>query len=236
MSETVAPVNPVAASPVQPQAPVTDTATTVAPTLATDQGQAPAPVISSETSALTAGIEKPAAEGEAKPEGEAKAEDAAPEPIKYEDFKLPEGTTAEDPLLASFIETASVKGLSQETAQAVIDALGPKVSEALQAPYREWEAQQTAWLKEINDDATIGGANLAPTQQRIGRLLADPNFVDAGFAAAMNATGAGNHPAVIRTFAKLAARLTEGEPVRQGAPAQPPKSMAEKLYPNLPVR
>lgn len=234
MSETVAPGTPVAASPAQPQAPVAETPPATNPTLATEQGQATAPVISSETSALTAGIEKPAEEGAT--ETEAKAEDAAPEPIKYEDFKLPEGTTAEDPLLASFIETASVKGLSQETAQAVIDALGPKVSEALQAPYREWEAQQTAWLKEINDDPSIGGANLAPTQQRIGRLLADPNFVDAGFAAAMNATGAGNHPAVIRTFAKLAARLTEGEPVRPGAPAQPPKSVAEKLYPNLPLR
>lgn len=236
MSETVAPASPVAAAPVQTQAPEAVTPPTTSPTLAPVQDTAAEPLLSSETSALTAGLEAPAAEGEAKPEGEAKAEDAAPEPIKYEDFKLPEGLTADDPLVSAFVETASVKGLSQETAQAVIEALAPKVTEALQAPYKEWNARQTAWLKEINDDPVIGGANLAPVQQRIGRLLNDPNFVDPGFAQAMNETGGGNHPAVIRTFAKLAARLTEGEPVRQGAPAQQPKGLAEKLYPNLPVR
>ncbi len=235
MSETVAPVDPVAAAPAQTQAPDAATQPTTTPTLAPAQDAAVDPKLTGEASALTAGTE-PAADGEAKPEAEAKAEDAAPEPVKYEDFQIPEGLTADDPLVSAFVETVSVKGLSQETAQAVLAELAPKVTEALQAPYREWQAQQTAWLKEINDDPTIGGANLGPVQQRIGRLLADPNFVDAGFAQAMNATGAGNHPAVIRTFAKLAARLTEGEPVRPGAPAQQPKGLAEKLYPNLPVR
>lgn len=238
MSETVAATaSPAPAAPAQPQAPVPATATPVAPTLATEQGTAAAPtepVISSETSALTAGIEAAPPEGETKPEAE--GEPAAPEPVKYEDFKYPEGVTADDPLVAAFVETVSVKGLSQETAQVVLEALAPKVSEAMQAPYREWTAQQTAWLDEINKDPVIGGNNLAPTQQRIGKLLADPNFVDPAFAQAMNTTGAGNHPAVVRTFAKLAARLTEGEPVRQGAPAQQPKGLAEKLYPNLPVR
>jgi hypothetical protein len=235
MSETVAPGIPVAAT-AQPQAPVTTTAPTT-PTLATEQGTAPteAPALVEGQSALTAGVQ-PAPEGETAPEAAPEAEAQAPEPIVYEDFKLPEGMAKDDPLLTKFADTASKSGLSQEAAQAVIDSLAPQITEAMQAPYKEWEIRQTAWLTEINKDPDIGGSKLPQVQARIGKLLNDRNFVTEDFAQAMIETGAGNHPAVVRTFARLAARLTEAEPVRAGAPAAQPKSLAERLYPNLPPR
>jgi hypothetical protein len=207
------------------------------PTLANEQGAVTEPLAVVEgQSALTDGLLAPEAQVEAKVEAEVEGETPppeAPEPIKYEDFTLPDGMAKDDPLLAKFTETASLKGVSQEAAQALINDIAPQITEAMQAPYKEWQKRQTEWLDAIQKDPEIGGEKLKPVQARIGRLLADTNFVDAGFAQAMIETGAGNHPAIVKTFAKLAARLTEGEPARTGGPATQPKSLAERMYPNL---
>ena len=57
----------------------------------------------------------------------------------------------------------------------------------------------------------------------------------------MNVTGAGNHPAFVRAFWKLAQQVTEGghvagrgpSPEGQKAPGEMPRTAASTLYPNL---
>jgi len=236
MSETASAAAPSAVdAPVQSPAPETLQAPTQ--TSGQEQQTQEGLKVSEGASALTDGVgAEPAQETapEEKPAEEAPA--GEPEPLKYEDFKLPEGLAKDDKLLTAFIENAAKHHVSQDAAQAVIDAIAPQVSEALSAPYKEWEARQTAWLDEINKDPEIGGAKLKPVQAQIGKLLVDTALIDPGFQQAMIETGAGNHPAVVRTFAKLAAAYTEGRPSPVGRPAEQPRTLAQKLYPNLPPR
>lgn len=169
---------------------------------------------------------------------EAPAEPKAPEaetpaePITY-DFKLPEGVANDDPLVVAFTEAVAEAKLPADAAQAVMAALAPKVAEALQAPYRLWSETQTKWQDEVRNDPEIGGTKLQPTLASIAKMLDDPRFCDPGLRDALTATGAGNHPLMLRSFAKIAAALTEGGMVAGTKPAAEVKSTAAILYPNM---
>lgn len=197
-----------------------------------------APALPTDHTALTGAPEPDAAaEGEGeKPEGDKPKEPEGPTPVEYKDLKLPEGVVPDAPLVAAFVETVAAQGVPQAAAEAAIAALAPKVQEALQAPYKEWERQQTAWLEEINNDPVIGGEKLKPAQAKIAKLLTNQAFVSPGFLQAMLATGAGNHPEVVRTFAKLAEALTEPGMLPTARPPRTMRSVAERHYPNLAER
>lgn len=222
MSETT---SAPAAAPIQSSAPGT------APT----QGSGPAPEQSQTTTApaepgnllADAKLETAEAPAETKPEGDKPAE-----PIKYE-FKLPEGVASDDPLVAAYTEAVAEANLPADAAQAVIERLAPKVAEALQAPYRLWSETQTKWQDEVRNDPEIGGTKLQPTLANIAKLLDDPRFAAPGLRDALTATGAGNHPAIVRTFAKLASAFTEGGMVAAAKPVADSKSTAAVLYPSM---
>jgi hypothetical protein len=112
------------------------------------------------------------------------------------------------------------------------------------APAEFYETKQNEWKSAINSDPEIGGSKWNGTRASIGRLfdsLGDSKMTDA-FREAMDYTGAGNHPAVVKFLARVAARLTEGGPVRGGGPSQEGMirpgegrpSAARAIYPNLP--
>jgi hypothetical protein len=112
------------------------------------------------------------------------------------------------------------------------------------APAEHYEQVQEGWKNEIQADPDIGGSKWSTTRASIGRLfdsLGNPKVAD-GFRFAMDYTGAGNHPDVVRFLNIVAQRLTEGGPVRGAgpspeafrAPGQPARpSAAQAIYPNL---
>ena len=186
--------------------------------------------------------EAPAAEGignilaDAAPETpvvEAPAEPVKAEPVatEYKDIKVPEGIAADDPALTEFAAQAAKMGISQENAEALLAQVGPKIAEQLAQPYKVWNDTQAAWQGEIKADATFGGDKLAPTTQAIARLLDNPAFCDPKLREALVFTGAGNNPAVFRTFAKIAAILTEGQHV-SGSPAVQTNTLSS-WYPSM---
>ncbi len=105
-------------------------------------------------------------------------------------------------------------------------------------------AQGKAW-----SDATMADPELGPNIDKIkvdiGRAfdaLGDPKAVSA-FREAMDFTMAGNNPAFIRVFHKMAQRIIEGQHVsgsgpvatdaRGGLTANQRPSLAQAMYPNL---
>lgn len=171
--------------------------------------------------------EKPAAEGEVKTEGE-----KAAEPVEYKDLKLPEGTTADDPLVEAFVATASEKGIPQEMAETLISAMAPKVQEMLRAPQEAWKTITNEWQAQVKADPEVGGANFAAMQTTVARFLSNPAFCDPGLAEAMNMTGFGNHPAAVRSFFRIAKVLTEGGPVSPGNASPSKPAPWEVMFPN----
>jgi hypothetical protein len=171
---------------------------------------------------------------------EPKAPAGAPE--KYEDFKVPEGFELDEKVAAEIAPIFKDLGLNQAQAQRLVDFYTAKTQESADAPMKLWRETQDRWVNEIKADPEIGGKldQVKVTVSRAIDSLGDPKLASE-FKEAMDYTGAGNNPAFIKAFYKLAQRVTEGTPVAGGKPSSlgqvnpsaPPKSAAARLYPNL---
>jgi hypothetical protein len=132
-------------------------------------------------------------------------------------------------------------GLTQADGQRLMDLYGKELVEAETAPYRVWQETQEKWRTEIKADPDLGG-KLDQVRETVSRALdslGDPKLTRE-FKEAMEFTGAGNNPAFIRAFYKMASMITEGKaaPAGQPSPAARPggarPSLAQSMYPQLP--
>lgn len=145
---------------------------------------------------------------------ETPAEPAAPiDPASYE-IKLPEGMTREDPMIASFLESAAGAKLDGAAVQTVIDTMAPKIAEHLAAPYRAWAELNNTWQAEIKADPVLGGTNLPASVAAINGAI--DRFGTSELKDALRSTGAANNPHVFRFLHKLASAYAEASPVVAG--------------------
>ena len=179
---------------------------------------------------------------ETKPTEGEKPKEGEGVPEKYTDFKLPEGVELAPETVAEVSILFKEMGLSQANAQKLVDfhskTLQATVGAATKAPMDAWLAQKATWKTEIKADPEIGG-KLGEVKAAIGSMYAALGPENAAlvkdFKSAMDLTGAGDNPAFIKLFAKLAERLGEGKPVQGNKPPGGPKlSPAQSMYPDLP--
>jgi hypothetical protein len=176
---------------------------------------------------------------EPKTEDKPKDVEAPGAPEKYSDFKLPDGVELSPEVVTEVSALFKEMNLSQTQAQKLVD-FHSKTLEATAAAVSKtsidaWLAQKATWRSEIKADPEIGG-KLGEVKASIGKMydtLGNPTLVKE-FKAAMDLTGAGDNPAFIKLFNKLAERLGEGTPVTGDTPKPKPGSPAQALYPNLP--
>src|SRR5215472_5900615 len=165
-------------------------------------------------------------------------------PATYADFTVPEGFTLDKDVAGEASTLFKEANLTQTQAQKLVDFYVKLTKESHDAPFQAWEDTQEKWRGELNSDPDIGGSRLNGTKASIGRLLdslGDTALVD-GFREAMDYTGAGNNPFVVKFLARIAQRLTEGGPVRGSGPSpdgmrrsgEGAPSAAQAIYPNLP--
>ena len=161
-------------------------------------------------------------------------------PEKYADFTPPEGYEFRGETLDGARTLFKELNLSQAGAQRLVDFHAAELKAAMEAPAKQWEETRAQWLEQVKSDPEIGG-KLDQVKSTVARAidgLGDPKLASE-FRQAMDFTGAGNNPAFIRAFYKLAQKLSEGTMVPGGgpsevrAPDQPPRSAAHALYPNL---
>ncbi len=177
------------------------------------------------------GEEKKPEEGGEKKEGEGKGEEA--KPIEYTDFKVPDGVTLDPAQMDAYKAIAGKHNLPQETAQELVDMHVAEIKKAQEAPYRAWNELQTKWRDEVKNDPVIGGANLeknlASTKAGLQSLLGNdaPKFFEA-----LNITGAGNNPDIVRGLMKAAAPHAPATPIA-GSPGNSggQKTAGATLYP-----
>ena len=171
---------------------------------------------------------------ETKPE-EAKTE-AVPE-FKFEALKLPEGLSVPDEAKSAFSEIVTKNKIPTEVAQSMMDLYAQQAQTAAAAQAKVWQDMNTAWQAEVKADKDIGGDKLPATLQRIAKVFDDPTLGVPGIREAMNLTGAGNNPAIVKLLANLAKVATEGGHIA-GSPSgavEPPADLGGALYgPNGP--
>lgn len=154
----------------------------------------------------------------------------APEPAPtYGDFKLPEGASVDDDSLKAASALFADSGLSQEQAQKFIDLAVSREQVAARKGVQAFVDLQTKWVSEIKADPDIGGdkfqATIASAARAIDRLAIP------GLREALDLTGAGNNPAVVKAFARIGQMISEDRfRPGNGAPSATAKSPAEVIY------
>jgi hypothetical protein len=162
------------------------------------------------------------------------ADDAVPARPSYGEFKLPDGVTADADSLKPATELFAASGLNQEQAQKFIDLAMARETAAASKSVQAFVDLQNTWVSEIKADPDIGGdrlkASLASASRAIDRLDIP------GLREALNFTGAGNHPAIVKAFVRLGQMISEDRfrPGRNAAPAGAPRSPAEVIYDGQP--
>jgi len=166
----------------------------------------------------TAEVTTPAAEVTT-PAAEVTAPAAEVALADYE-FALPEGLDPANIKLDDIKAFAKDLGLDpvadKEKAQKILDRV-------LQQRTDFETAQQTAkdevladWAKQAREDAEIGGDKFEPTLAAARSVIANDKIVSPGFKEFLETTGLGNHPEMIRVFARLSPLFANDSPVPGG--------------------
>src|SRR5215831_3812353 len=125
-------------------------------------------------------------------------------PEKYE-FSLPEGFNIDEATTKEVDTLFREIGLDQPSAQRLMDLYTTKVKEVAEAPINTWSETRKGWVEEIKNDPALG-KRLPEVRQTVARAidgLGDQKMAQE-FRQAMDITGAGDNPAFIRAFYKLA--------------------------------
>lgn len=171
-------------------------------------------------------------------------------PEAYTEFTLPEGLKLAPETLEAATPIFKELGLSQEQAQRLVsfhaDQLKAASAAAQEASYTEMRADwrtKTLADTDIKSYSLDGKTGMDAVKVDIGRALGtlDPTL-RADFQAAMDLTGAGDHPAFVKAMWRLSQAISEGRPVSgkgpsphgQTPPGSKPPTAAQALYPNLP--
>lgn len=133
-------------------------------------------------------------------------------------------------------DVAKKHGLSSEAMKDLLGEYATRMKSTQEAAVKAFVETNEKWQAEIKADKEIGGDKLPAVLQTIGKVLDNPKLTDPGFKEALNYTGAGNNPAIVKTFYKMALALTEGGHVGGTPPAEAGQKPtgAAALYPNLP--
>jgi hypothetical protein len=166
---------------------------------------------------------------------------ADPVPDTYT-FTAPEGKTLDTAAVEAATPIFKELGLTQPQADKLFELYG-KLTDGNSS--RQLEAVNTMreeWRNAVKSDAEIGG-KLDAVKAEIGKSLdLLPSGLRDEFKAAMDLTGAGDHPAFVKAFYKLSQMVNEGKPVTGGgpsthgqtAPGTGRPSLASAMYPNNP--
>lgn len=189
--------------------------------------------------------------GDPPPKPEDKPAEPPKAPDAYTDFTVPDGYQLDKALLDKVTPIFKELGLSQEAAQKLVSLQVERDIAAASGPQSAYETLRKDWQGKTLADTDISAytngdkSGIDAVKIDIGRALnviGDPALVS-DFRAAMDLTGAGDHPAFVKALWRLAQHIGEGKPVSgkgpsplgQKDPAKPSTpSAAQALYPNLP--
>jgi len=170
-------------------------------------------------------------------------------PETYADFKAPDGYQIDKALIAEALPIFKDLGLTQDQAQKLVDIQIQRDLAQATARDSTYTTLRNDWRAKTTSDPDLTAATsgdktgLDAVKLDIGRAYAAlPPALATEMRAAMDLTGAGDHPAIIKGFWKLAQFVTEGRhvtggnpsPRGQDAPGKGKPDAAHALYPNLP--
>jgi hypothetical protein len=150
--------------------------------------------------------------------------------VEYTDFSLPEGMTMDKEALAEFIPMAQEHKLSQADAQKFIDLQSKAVGKFVKSQTDAWADQVAKWTTVAENDAEYGKKDYDKSVM-IARS-AMRQIGGSKLSAALEETGMGNHPEIIRAFYRMGVAIGEDDLNFGGSNPGGQLSQAERMFPN----
>ncbi len=162
-------------------------------------------------------------------EAKAAEEEAAAKNKEYA-LKLEEGSPLSDSDIDRISTLAKEKGLSEEDAKALVTGQEAAVNGYKDAQMQEVEDVRTGWTEDSKSDKEFGGeefdANMAVAKTAIDE------YGSAEFKKALEDTGFGNHPEVVRVFYRIGKAMANDKLVTAESQVTGKKETADVLYPS----
>lgn len=181
-----------------------------------------------------AASDEAAKEGEGK-EGDDKAKegdtpdpaDVVPEDGVYK-YTLPEGMTADDAVSDAMNPVFKEAGLTQKQVDTVVGEYAKLVQKDQEARAGKVDETLTGWLDAAKNDPEIGGDKWDQSVKEANSVL--DRFGDDDIDAALQQTGAGAHPAIIRLLTRVGKAIAD-DTFTTGKRAETEKlSFEDKMY------
>lgn len=156
--------------------------------------------------------------------------DKVPEDGKYS-LTMPDGVEVDQALLDELSPEFKAAGLTQKQAQALADKFIAAQTKKGEAQAQSWAKTISDWVDQAKTDPEIGGAKWDGTVKNASGVVA--RFGTPALKDYLNASGAGNHPEMIRFMAKVGAVIGEDRPAVSENPGKKiAQDTAAILYPD----
>jgi len=156
--------------------------------------------------------------------------DKVPDDGKYT-LTMPDGVQVDQELLDELSPEFKAAGLTSRQAQALTDKFIAKQTERMKARTEDWGKTVAGWVDTAKNDPEIGGPKWDATVADARRALT--TLGTPALREYLEASGGGNHPELIRVFAKVGAMTKEDNPAAGGTGGTGrPAETAHRLFPN----
>ena len=156
--------------------------------------------------------------------------DRVPEDGKYT-LTMPDGIAVDEELLGALGPDFRELGLTNSEAQKLADRFIAIQSARAEARGKSWGETVSKWADDAKADPDIGGRRWDATVRDSRRFV--NNMGTPALREYLEASGGGNHPELIRIFAKAGALIREDDPATGGAGGTGrPVDPAHVLFPN----
>lgn len=184
------------------------------------------------------GTEQPKVEDKKQPDvvvadDKTKAVDAPKEAVvefKPYEVKAPDGVELSPEGLKAFNEFVNTNKVPEGTSKQMIEWYGKHAAETAKAQATHWQTVNDGWVKSAKEDKEFGGAQFDQTVSNVKTLIG--KFGGKEFTDMLNATGAGNHPEMIRFLHRVHNATKEDKQVKDGVSVDTKASLAKRLFPN----
>ena len=160
-------------------------------------------------------------------DGDEDDETGAPE--EYKAWEVPEGFELDEAKNTDFKAWAKEQNYTQAQAQAALDRYAKETTDAAKANEAAWAAVHEEWISTAKADKEIGGDAYDASVAAGAKAIAQ--FGTPELREALNLTGAGNHPEMIRFCARIGKAL-ENDKFERGEPQVEPEDTVDVLYPD----
>lgn len=162
--------------------------------------------------------------------------------VTYEVTK-PDGSLLDDDALTSVTSLAKQAGITDsKMVQQFIETMDAEVRDAVEATKSAFDKGGTLWTETVKGweqealtNPTLGNGSRETLLAKVGQAKqAVSQFAPEGFGEFLDTSGLGSHPAFLAFAVKVAQAMGEDKLVNGEPPRAKPKTLAQRLYPNLP--